>query len=64
MLTRIQVSDVELRHRFVHIILSGKTDRLPLPPLQVRAEVQIVALDVVRPAFAYPMLGCRQQLAI
>ena len=60
MLMRIQMPDVELRHCLVHLILSGETDRLPLPPLQMRTEVQVVALDVARAALADPVFGRRQ----
>ena len=51
MLTSFKVPDVKLDHCFVHIILSGKADCLPLQPLQMRPEVQVVALYVVSAPF-------------
>jgi hypothetical protein len=59
MLTRIQAPDVQRGHRSVHIILSGETDRLPLPRLQVRADVKGHALNRTSVGLKHLAVGSR-----
>ena len=54
MVTSVVVPDIELYHRLVHIILFRETYSLPLQPLQMRPEVQVVTLYVPRAMFTRP----------
>ena len=51
----IGLMNVKLRHVIMPLIGFRKTDRLALIPLHTRAEVQVVALDCLRPGFADPI---------
>jgi hypothetical protein len=64
MLISINVIDIELNDRRVHLIGFRETDRSAMQPFQVRAEVQVVTLDVERSRFADPMPLRRQRLSI
>lgn len=40
--------NVSLQHTVVHIVLLGKADRLAGQPLDVRPEIQVLPLDLLR----------------
>jgi len=60
----IGLMNVKLRHVIMPLIGFRKTDRLALIPLHTRADVQVVALNRLRPGFADPMALGWQQLLI
>lgn len=64
MLVSIHVIDIELTDRCMHLIGFRETDRSAMQPLQVRPEVQVVALDVERLRFADYMPFGRQCLGV
>jgi hypothetical protein len=63
-MARISVVDVENGQRIVRVVLLRETDRLPLQLIQVRPEVQVVALKVLLQFFANSVLGWRDELPI
>lgn len=60
----IQVINVKLRHVIMYLLRFREANRLSLIPLQVPAEVQLVALDALQRLFADLMTPLRQQLLI
>jgi hypothetical protein len=60
----IMVVNVELNESFVHLSALWKTDGLALQPFQMRPKVQILTLNVLRPAFTDPVLRPRNHLSI
>jgi hypothetical protein len=55
----IMLITVELKHRFVQDIAVLKADGLALQPLQMRAKVQVLSLNVLPPLLPDPVLRPR-----
>jgi hypothetical protein len=60
----IQMVNVKLRHRIMHLLCLRKAYRLSLILPKMRAKVQILPLDILRRFFAHPLALLRQQLRV
>jgi hypothetical protein len=52
---RLRLVKVKLQNRIMHLLRLREANRLSLHPLEVRAEVQILALNILRRFLDYPM---------